>query len=133
MRLMSDVPLGVFLSGGIDSSLIAALMRGMVAETNQNLLRRLRRGAVQRTGLRRARSRATLDTDHHEVRVSMDDFFDALPRLIWHEDEPIAWPSSVSLYFVSQSGRARSQSGAHRRRQRRTVRRLRPLRLHPAQ
>ena len=32
----------------------------------------------------------------------MDDFFDALPKLIWHEDEPIAWPSSVSLYFVSK-------------------------------
>ena len=32
----------------------------------------------------------------------MDDFFNALPRLIWHEDEPITWPSSVSLYFVSK-------------------------------
>ena len=32
----------------------------------------------------------------------MDDFFSALPQLIWHEDEPIAWPSSVSLYFVSK-------------------------------
>ena len=31
----------------------------------------------------------------------MDDFFGALPKLIWHEDEPIAWPSSVPLYFVS--------------------------------
>ena len=75
----------------------------------------------------------SLDTDHHEVRVSMDDFFGALPRLIWHEDEPIAWPSSVSLYFVSQLGGARSQSSAHRRRQRRALRRLRALRLHPSQ
>ena len=32
----------------------------------------------------------------------MEDFFNALPRLIWHEDEPITWPSSVSLYFVSK-------------------------------
>ena len=39
--------------------------------------------------------------------VGMDDFFNALPKLIWHEDEPITWPSSVSLYFVSQAGRAR--------------------------
>ena len=43
-----------------------------------------------------------IGTDHHEVAVGMDDFFDALPQLIWHEDEPIAWPSSVSLYFVSK-------------------------------
>ena len=33
----------------------------------------------------------------------MEDFFNALPRLVWHEDEPITWPSSVSLYFVSQA------------------------------
>ena len=32
----------------------------------------------------------------------MDEFFNALPQLIWHEDEPITWPSSVSLYFVSK-------------------------------
>ena len=35
----------------------------------------------------------------------MEDFFNALPRLIWHEDEPITWPSSVSLYFVSKLAR----------------------------
>ncbi|HXK05716.1 MAG TPA: asparagine synthase C-terminal domain-containing protein, partial [Verrucomicrobiae bacterium] len=47
----------------------------------------------------------SIGTDHHEVVVSMDDFFNALPRLIWHEDEPIVWPSSVSLYFVSRLAR----------------------------
>jgi len=39
------------------------------------------------------------------VVVSMEDFFNALPRLIWHEDEPITWPSSVCLYFVSKLAR----------------------------
>src|SRR5205085_2036871 len=46
-----------------------------------------------------------IGTEHHEVVVSMEDFFNALPRLIWHEDEPITWPSSVSLYFVSKLAR----------------------------
>jgi asparagine synthase (glutamine-hydrolysing) len=41
-------------------------------------------------------------TDHHEVVVDPDDFFAELPRLVWHEDEPIAHPSSVPLYFVSR-------------------------------
>ena len=41
-------------------------------------------------------------TDHHEVLVEQADFAAALPHLIWHEDEPIAHPSSVPLYFVSQ-------------------------------
>ena len=44
----------------------------------------------------------SIGTDHHEVTVGMDEFFNALPRMVWHEDEPIAWPSSVSLYFVSK-------------------------------
>src|SRR5262249_50430638 len=44
----------------------------------------------------------TIGTDHHEIVVGMEDFFNALPMLIWHEDEPITWPSSVSLHFVSK-------------------------------
>ncbi|HEV2763896.1 MAG TPA: asparagine synthase-related protein, partial [Pyrinomonadaceae bacterium] len=41
-------------------------------------------------------------TDHREVVVSPEQFFDALPRLVWHEDEPVAHPSSVALNFVSR-------------------------------
>jgi asparagine synthase (glutamine-hydrolysing) len=41
-------------------------------------------------------------TDHHEIVVSPEQFFEALPRLVWHEDEPLAHPSSVALYFVSK-------------------------------
>jgi asparagine synthase (glutamine-hydrolysing) len=43
-----------------------------------------------------------IGTDHHEIVISRQDFMEVLPRLIWHEDEPITWPSSVSLYFVSK-------------------------------
>src|SRR5207237_3041405 len=43
-----------------------------------------------------------IGTEHREVVIGKDEFFDALPKLIWHEDEPIVWPSSVSLYFVSR-------------------------------
>ena len=101
MRLMSDVPLGMFLSGGVDSSAIAALIKRMTtgrvktfsvgySESRFSELSEARQVAEQ------------IGTDHHEVRVSMDEFFNALPRLVWHEDEPITWPSSVSLYFVSK-------------------------------
>jgi asparagine synthase (glutamine-hydrolysing) len=43
-----------------------------------------------------------IGTEHRDVVIGAGEFFDALPRLIWHEDEPITWPSSVSLYFVSR-------------------------------
>jgi len=48
-----------------------------------------------------------LNSVHHEVLVSEKEFFDSLPRLIWHEDEPVVWPSSVSLYFVARLARER--------------------------
>ena len=104
MRLMSDVPLGMFLSGGVDSSAIAAIMK-------RNFTGPVKTFAVgyseaEYSELSYARHVAgAIGTDHHEVTVSMEDFFNALPRLIWHEDEPIVWPSSVSLYFVSQLAR----------------------------
>ena len=101
MRLMSDVPLGMFLSGGVDSSAIAALMTRMVEGKVKTFSVGYEEAAYSE--LSWARQVAdTIGTDHHEVRVSMEDFFNALPRLVWHEDEPIAWPSSVSLYFVSR-------------------------------
>jgi asparagine synthase (glutamine-hydrolysing) len=43
-----------------------------------------------------------INSIHHEVLVSRTDFFDSLPSLIWHEDEPVVWPSSVALYFVAR-------------------------------
>jgi asparagine synthase (glutamine-hydrolysing) len=48
-----------------------------------------------------------LNSVHHQVLVSREDFFGALPKLIWHEDEPIVWPSSVSLFFVARLARER--------------------------
>ncbi|MFL6415562.1 MAG: asparagine synthase (glutamine-hydrolyzing) [Bryobacteraceae bacterium] len=101
MRLMSDVPLGMFLSGGLDSSVIAALMKRMRSEPVKTFAVGYREEAYSELAYARQVSEA-IGTDHHEIVISSEDFFNALPRLIWHEDEPIAWPSSVSLYFVSR-------------------------------
>jgi asparagine synthase (glutamine-hydrolysing) len=101
MRLMSDVPLGMFLSGGVDSSAIAALMKRMVAGPVKTFSVGYRE--AEYSELRQAREVASyIGSEHREVQVSRQEFFDALPGLIWHEDEPITWPSSVSLYFVSR-------------------------------
>jgi asparagine synthase (glutamine-hydrolysing) len=101
MRLMSDVPLGMFLSGGVDSSAIAALMKRMRSEPVKTFAVGYREAAYSELGYARQVSEA-IGTDHHEIVIGMEDFFNALPRLVWHEDEPIAWPSSISLYFVSR-------------------------------
>ena len=101
MRLMSDVPLGMFLSGGLDSSAIAALMRRMVAGPVKTFSVGYREEPYSELSYARQVA-AGIGTEHREVVVGMEDFFHALPRLVWHEDEPIVWPSSVSLYFVSK-------------------------------
>src|SRR2546425_8062552 len=105
-RLMSDVPLGVFLSGGLDSSAVAALtskIRGEQIETFS-----VGYGEEAYSELPYAREVARhIGSRHHEVRLSRQEFFDSLPKLIWHEDEPIVWPSSVSLYSVARLARER--------------------------
>jgi asparagine synthase (glutamine-hydrolysing) len=101
MRLMSDVPLGVFLSGGVDSSAITALVKRMASGPVETFAVGYREAAFSELAYARQVAQH-IGTDHREVTVSMQEFFEALPRLIWHEDEPIAWPSSVSLYFVSK-------------------------------
>jgi len=101
MRLMSDVPLGMFLSGGVDSSAIAALIKKMVSGPVRTFSVGYAEEQYSELGYASQVARA-IGTEHHEVRVSMEDFFNALPKLIWHEDEPITWPSSVSLHFVSR-------------------------------
>ena len=102
---MADVPLGMFLSGGLDSSAIAALMARHDRPAAADVLGRVQGAGVQRARLRAAgvarRSRRT----RTRSSSTTSDFFGALPRLIWHEDEPIAHPSSVPLYFVSELAR----------------------------
>jgi asparagine synthase (glutamine-hydrolysing) len=101
LRLMADVPLGMFLSGGIDSSAIAAVMSGMVDEPIKTFSVAFAEREANELEYARLVAEA-FKTNHHEVVVSPEEFFAALPKLVWHEDEPLAHPSSVALYFVSQ-------------------------------
>jgi asparagine synthase (glutamine-hydrolysing) len=104
LRLMSDVPLGMFLSGGIDSSAIAALMARMIDRPLQTFSVAFKDRAFNELEYARQVARA-INADAHEIVIDDRDFFGALPRLVWHEDEPIAHPSSVPLYFVSKLAR----------------------------
>jgi len=105
-HLMSDVPLGMFLSGGLDSSAVAALATEIRGSQIQTFAVGYDEEAFSE--LRYAREVAEhIRSDHHEIRISRDQFFECLPRLIWHEDEPLVWPSSVALYFVARLARER--------------------------
>ena len=100
-HLLSDVPLGVFLSGGIDSTVLTALVaRAATGRVKTFAVGFHEHGANELPYARLAADR--LGTEHHEVTLTAAAFVAALPRLVWHEDEPIAFPSSIPLHFVAR-------------------------------
>ncbi|MGH9253421.1 MAG: asparagine synthase (glutamine-hydrolyzing) [Vicinamibacterales bacterium] len=104
LRLMADVPLGAFLSGGIDSSAVAALMAREMDRPVQTFSVAFADQRFSELQYARQAARA-IGADSHDIVIDDHDFFGALPRLVWHEDEPIAHPSSVPLHFVSALAR----------------------------
>ena len=103
-HLMSDVPLGVFLSGGLDSSALAAMMSRQVRDPIQSFSVGFAEEEANELPYARMAAKA-IGAEHRDVTVTPSEFFDALPHLVWHEDEPIAFPSSVPLYFVARLAR----------------------------
>jgi asparagine synthase (glutamine-hydrolysing) len=96
---ISDVPRGAFLSGGIDSSALAALLHRMEGAKTFSV-------GFEMPGyseLDLARKTADfLGTEHYEINVNANEYLEALPSIVWHQDEPVADPSAVGLYFVSK-------------------------------
>jgi len=102
-RLVADVPVGAFLSGGVDSSSVTALMALEVGKhvktfsigfANQAFDERpFARMVAQRYG-----------TDHHEEVVE-ESAIDILPKIVWHYGQPFADPSAIPTYFLSRLAR----------------------------
>ena len=106
LRMMSDVPYGAFLSGGVDSSLNVALMAEL-ADRPVSTFSVAIDGDPNSDELRFARSVAErYGTRHHEVTIGEQDFLDYLPELVWHQDEPLADPVCVPLHAISEAARA---------------------------
>jgi asparagine synthetase B (glutamine-hydrolysing) len=103
-HLMSDVPLGVFLSGGLDSSALAALVARAIKEPVRTFAVGFRERDANELEFARLAAKS-VGAEHRDVVVTPEQYFNALPDLVWHEDEPIAFPSSVPLYFVSRLAR----------------------------
>ncbi len=104
-RMMSDVPFGVFLSGGIDSSTNVALMAQLMdrpVDTFSVGFKDLER--YNELGYAR-RIASLFKTNHHEIVIDQSDAFEFLPKLIYHQDEPLADPVCIPLYFVSKLAR----------------------------
>lgn len=104
LHLMSDVPLGVFLSGGLDSSAIAAVLARMHPDQIQTFSVGYAEDDYSELPYARLVAKH-IGAEHNEIILTPGEFFSNLPELIWHEDEPIVWPSSVALHAVSRLAR----------------------------
>lgn len=100
-HMHSDVERGCFLSSGIDSTAIAAHMRaiepirtfsvGFEGPNNETIIAK--------------ETAAALGTSHHAKVIGERDYFDSVPKAVWHQDEPVADPSAIALYHVAQLAR----------------------------
>ena len=102
LRLRSDVPVGAFLSGGIDSSIVVAFARDKVDYDFHTFSM----GFEHFSELDYAKRVAEyLETEHHEIIIKEKDVIKHFPKVAWHFDEPIGDAATIANYFLSRYAR----------------------------
>ncbi len=104
LQMLSDVPLGTFNSGGVDSSLVTSY----VAEKAGHHLNTFCIGLEDPRLDERPYAEqvaAAFQTDHRHLVVTTQDFADHLPKVLWHHDEPLTHPNTLPIYLLSRLAR----------------------------
>lgn len=102
LRLRSDVPLGIFLSGGIDSSAVVAMLAPRVEKRLKTFSVAYDFGAdYNETNYARIVAKQ-FNTDHHEFIVTPNEFRDFIPDYVYHMDEPVTESAAISLYYIAK-------------------------------
>jgi len=104
VRMVSDVPFGAFLSGGIDSSAVVGLMSRHSSQPVKTFSVGFAESQYSELGY--ARTIADhFKTDHHELTISQEHLMDELPALVRFRDAPVAEPSDIPIYLLSKEAR----------------------------
>lgn len=102
IHMRSDVPVGVFLSGGVDSSTTVALLAEEGFENLKTFCVAYGHGSDYDETKYARLVADRFRTDHHVLYVTADEFKDFIPRYVWHMDEPVTEAAAISLYFISK-------------------------------
>ncbi|HET7628148.1 MAG TPA: asparagine synthase (glutamine-hydrolyzing) [Bacillales bacterium] len=103
LHMRSDVPVGTFLSGGVDSAIITALAKQCHPNIETFSVGFQTKG-FDETQLA-AETAEKLEVRNHRKIVSPEEFLREMPNLVWHFDDPVADPAAVPLYFVAKEAR----------------------------
>ena len=105
LRLMSEVPLGALLSGGVDSSVVVAIMSRLLSRPVQTFSVGFDApGPYSELPFAR-RVAEHLGTEHRDLVVGASDLIRELPALVWHQDEPVSEPAAIPTFLVSRLAR----------------------------
>jgi asparagine synthase (glutamine-hydrolysing) len=104
VRMISDVPFGAFLSGGIDSSAVVAMMSRHSGHPVKTFSVGFAESAYSELGYARAIA-TQFRTDHHELTVSQEHLMEHLPALVRYRDAPVAEPSDIPIYLLAREAR----------------------------
>jgi asparagine synthase (glutamine-hydrolysing) len=103
-RLVSDVPVGIFLSGGLDSSVVAHLMNKKIKDKVKAFTIGFKEENYNEFSYAEQATKY-FNVEHHKLIIDKNDFWNGLRKTVYHFDEPVADPAAVALYYVSKLAR----------------------------
>jgi len=106
LQMISDVPVGSLLSGGLDSSIISALMQKNLTQPLNTFTIKFKKDDLRRQGnvddsYYAKKLANSFGFNHHEIVIEPD-IADLLPKIVWHLDEPIADPAAINTYLIAK-------------------------------
>lgn len=101
IRLRADVPVGAYLSGGLDSSLITAMIRNFTKAPLETFSVVFDDAEYDESGFQKQVA-SHLGTTHHEIRCSHDDIGNAFPEVVWHAEKPLLRTAPAPMYLLSK-------------------------------
>ena len=105
LHMIADVPVGILLSGGVDSTAVLSFAAEKTNEEVNTYTVGFSDSAVADERPYARLAAETFGTRHHEMTITAEDFFEFMPKYVWHMEEPVCEPPAIAMYYVSKLAR----------------------------